>query len=716
MSVGIDYILRRPYSGSWVTLIQEMTGSLEIEYDRMSVDRIRLSFPIADAPELDLYPLSEITLYVATEQGQRLPFARGWLTRRLLTPTLAVYEFTGARGLLNLVTVQGIFTPGQTVRDALVTIITRAQQVLASTTNGANISDWVVGSGIDASAPFVALLSPVSAADAIAQLERAFGDWLTVTFGFSPVPDSPFTVTAQSPPAEVLLLDAQPVEIDERYENLFNRVAYLMESPSNPNVIPNPDFSAPAMVVGGEAPTNLVPNPSFETYLADWQTPSPPIYWEWDWNYGYTGTRNFKFHDCHEYSSSGWLTSGFFPVSSGVDYAGGFALGCDPLLAQECGGPSTVKVRVQVLGFNASNTQTETAYDQEITNIFHSALHWHWIPIPPFRFTNANTVKAKIRFNTFHGKRLYLDEVQVYRADRVYQRDWRLQPDSDYPPLQPGTNYDIDWLRPLGISEGKHVVVSLSLPSSRSVELQSTPSPLLPDTPTYVLTLFSDGLVPAVSLDWYNEQGNSISSGIVTLTVQDTIVEDGITWTRRTSAVLSRPAGAYSVRVRLTWTGVSGQARVRSVLVAPASERRPYRYGYAVTPEYQSGQLSYGSGVDPEIRSEAADSETIYGVLPTLRVRDTVIDSRSAEIQASADFLRFAVAERRIEVKGILDDYRLLYPHLFRLRVPSVIPRSLLLLSLRIHPTGEWHATLGTPQADLRELLQYLTQQHQQRS
>ena len=711
MSVGIDYEFRRPFDGSRIPVVAPLSGDIQIEYNRLSVDRIIVSVPLPPRGELtpDFVPFTELTLYVQPEGGERMPFARGWLMRRIITPTLAVYEFGGARRLLNLVSVQAIFTPTQTIDQAVNTIIQRAKAVLASTTNGVNITDWEVRGGFDRPAPFLQMLAPTTATYLIEELEHTFGNGLVVTFGFSPSSTSAFQVRAQGQPQEIVLLDGQVNEWDEQYDRIVNRIRFLMSNPVNRNAIPNPDFADVILSSSGGETQNLVPNPSFETMWADWVLPPyPDINYSWEWNYGYTGNYTFFFDDCHEYSAQGWLTSGVFPVTPGLQYAGGFALGCSPNMAQECGGPSTVKVRVQIQGFDSANALTETAYDAEITGIFHSEAHWHWIPIPPFRFANSATVQARIRFNTYHGKRLYLDEVQVYRPYQAIQRHWLLQPDSGSPPLQLGTHYDIDWMRPIGVSEGKHVWLSLSLPSGRWIELQSDIGSLSARQSSYTVTLFSSGSTPAVYVDWYNEQGNFVSTTIALMNVQDNVDEDNITWTRYTSQNLSVPAGSVAARVRLRWQAVSGETRIRCVLLAPSAENRPYRYGYAVSAEYRAGNVIYTGDADTELKAEAQDSETVFGVLPVVRQRDSVVDAMSGEMQAAAEFLQFAVPERRIEVSGADLDWRLLYPHRYRLRIPTVLARTLVLQRLVIHPGGQWEATLGSSPPDLSNLLHYL--------
>ncbi len=710
MSLILDYELRIPRDGVKHVLLAQQIGDVRIDYDRFSVSRLSLYSPqeLAHAG-VELYPFTEVTVYAQDSSGVRVPFARAWLTRKLYTPTGVMYEFSGARDILRLTAMQGIFLPTQTVQDAIQSILTKAQEQLQSNTFGINITDWQIGSGMDATVPVMALTSPVTGADIIEELERVLPG-LLVVFAFDPEADSPFRVRAIRSPQHVITPDVRVTEWDERYERIFNSVIYLMESPAAPNVVPNPDFAEPELTIAGDGLTNLVPNPSFEVPNSQWTPPSGGIYYEWDSNYGYTGNRNFKFHDCHEYSANGWLTSAQFPVSLGVTYAGGFALGCDPLLAYECGGPSTVKVRVQILGYTSGGSLTETAYDAEISGIFHNSLHWHWVPIQPFSFTNSNTVFARIRFNTFHGKRLYLDEVRVHPAYSVTQRGWVLATDGATPPLVQGTHFTIDWMKPVGVSTGKHVQVGLSLPSSRWIELQSSSGELYATPTSYFLTIAVEGSLPTAYIDWYDEHGNLISTSNPSLIQNDYVTEETYTWGMYVTSALTAPANARFARVRLRWTGVTGQtSRIRCVYLGSRIQERPSRYGREVTSEVLADSFTFLTDIDAELAGEASDSSILYGVITALRVSDWVLDDYSAEQQALADFLQYAVAERVVQIEGaVLDDIRVLYPHLYRIRVPHPLARSLPVLSLQIQASGKWQARLGHVQPDMSALLRYV--------
>lgn len=689
-------------------VLAELGGHFRMEWARRSPERLE----ILNARRTNLPPFTRIDVAMPSGSGRQYIW-RGWLVRKSWSGEGETIVFEGARSILQLCPVQAIFFSRTSVGMAFRNLILHAQELLASTSKGINITDWSVSA--DGSVPVQQLdmRDIASVADAVEQLESA-APGFRATFHFDQFNN--YHARMMMPPRDAILVDANLLQYEEDYAGITNRVRVLMPKHKFANLVPNGDFSQPQLMAAEAA--NLVANPSFETYNANWDLPDQPFYYEWDYNYGYTGSRNFKFHDCAEYSSTAWLISDKFDVATGVDYTGGFAYGCDPYLALECGGTSTVKLKCEVRGYDSSNNLTETPVSMEIAGAdkFHAALHWHWVNLPSFRFTNTNTVKAEIRFLTFHGKRLYLDEVQVYRAGEVGQDGWRVE--------KTGTaTATTNWFAPEGESACHYVSIQLSAGVSDYVQMvQDVNSPFRFDAGRNLyLRVWYSSLQPSVYIEWLDKSNNVISTQSITVTSSSDITEEGITWYVLSAGAISPPSGAVAGRVILRWQNTNGEARVRCVYVGYAAISIPPAYGFYRSSIYDADAVTYPSEADAEFAGEAGDSHLDFGRIPALLIRSDIVDDETALEFAKWFFLRRAVRARILRVSGArVDDAKMLLHHLYRWRVQlpphadhpsyaeSATGRFWTVERMVLNGDGTWEAELGEYDAPASELIRRL--------
>jgi len=696
MSAFLDYELRRPYSGELRGVLGELGSEFTMEWERMSPSRLTIqcsSDPLIPA-------LTQIQ--VAHCSGSRQYIWRGWLARKDVTPTGVRLTFVGPREILRLASVQALFISPTQVGAAFRNVVEAAIAQLSSSDKGIRLADWVVSADCPLPMMNVDLRDAPSAADIVDELEQLAPGYRAV-FAYDQF--NQFTAKMQKPPAPVLLVQANVLSYSEEYSGITNRLVVLMSSGSERNLVPNGDFSRPQLGSGQQS--NIILNPSFETFMANWDVPDPPFYYEWDWNYGYTGTRNFKFHDCAEYESTAWLISDKVPVDRDVNYVGGFAYGCDPYLALECGGPSTVKLKCEVRGYDSSGTYTETPVSMEIAGAdkFHAAFHWHWVEIPPFQFTNANTTQAEIRFLTFHGKRLYLDEVQLRKQSALIQEGWEVATSG-------GATATVDWFKPEGAAAYHYVTVNITAGASQTVELRQTDTSLaeVQQGKPLALRVYYSSLQPTIIIEWRDKNNNAVSSQ--TISVTNTLYEtaDGFNWYVLSADGINPPSGAVMARVILRWTNTTGSAFVRAVFLGYTGVSVAPAYGFQPSSTFDSDAVSYPAEADSEFADEALDSVNVYGRLAAKIIRSDIGDNATAAEFAKWFFLRRAMPARSLSVVGAgLEDVRVFLPQLWRWRVPlPTAARSWVVERLVLRHDGSWEAELGEYEPPASELIRKL--------
>jgi hypothetical protein len=705
----LDYELRSPSGGELRGVLAELGGMFTIEWARRSPDRLE----VLSARRTNLPPFTRIDVAMPSWSGRQYVW-RGWLVRKSFSREGETLLFEGARSILRLCAVQAIFFSRTTVGNAFANLINHAKSVLASSTRGINISDWDISQEGSVPVQQLDLRDIPSVADAIDALESAAPGFRAV---FAHDRYNNFVAKMMQPPRDAILVEANLIYHEEDYSGITNRATVLMPHHKFANLVPNGDFSNPKLASSAQA--NLVANPSFENGSGgvpyNWTPPQPGFYYEWDWNYGYTGTRNFKFHDCAEYSATAWLISDKFNVQQNVDYGGGFAYGCDPLLAQECSGPSTVKLKVEVRGYDNANNLTETVLSQEIAGAdkFHNVLHWHWVSLPAFRFTNASTTKAEIRFLTFHGTRLYLDEVQVYQVGEVVQDGWRIEKTG-------AATATVTWFAPEGEATCHYVDVQLTAGTSEYVQLiQDENSPFRFDAGrSLYLRVWYSSLQPSVLIEWRDKSNGVISTQSITTTSSSYNTEEGIAWSVLSADGITPPVNAVSGRVILRWQNTTGESMIRCVYVGYAAISIPPAYGFFKSQVYDSDVVSYPAEADAEFAGEASNSPNDFGRLPALLIRSDITDNDTAQEYAKWYFLRRAVRSRTLRVSGArIDDARMLMPHLYRWRVQlsphadhpswteSATGRFWTVERMVLNHDGSWEAELGEYEAPASELI-----------